>query len=439
MSDSSRSKPKLVHINEKIPVPLAEHISPEEKLREGIPGPAHLSVWPEIARGGIGHVHVAADVNLLRHVALKRLNKASLANEFYREGFIAEAQIAGQLEHPNIVPVHELAVDDKGIPYFTMKLVQGEPLDSWLLRHPLEGRERLQEGLEIFLKICDAVAYAHHRGVIHRDLKPGNVMVGDFGQTYLMDWGLARLKHVDPKLRIQMNAGGPVGTPAYMSPEQARGDPREMDERSDIFGLGAMLYELASGQTPYGATSDLEALLEKVRGGQVVPIDAACARVGVSRRLRNIIERATAPDPAARFQTADELRQHVRAFLQGGLHLPRLGFAPGAVIVKEGDAGAAAYMIVSGQCRAYRTVEGREETLSMMGQGEVFGEMALLLEEPRGATVVAVDRVTVLLLDKTTMSEGLGLDGWTGSLVRALAHRFRALEESSRLAGLRRS
>jgi serine/threonine-protein kinase len=120
------------------------------------------------------------------------------------------------------------------------------------------------------------------------------------------------------------------------------------------------------------------------------------------------------------------------------LHLPRKAFNPGDVIVREGEAGDAAYMIVSGRCKAYRNVGNQEETLGIMNPGDVFGEMALLLDEPRAASVCAVDRVTVLVLDKQTLSEGLGVDGWTGALVRALAQRFYDLEQRARAAGLKR-
>ena len=148
----------------------------------------------------MGHIHPAIDRNLLRHVALKRLDKELASSAFYRDGFIAEAQITGQLEHPNIVPVHELAIDDNGVPYFTMKLVQGVSFAP-LARRPVAPARvdrRIERASRSSLKVCDAVAYAHHRGVIHRDLKPANIMVGDFGQVYLMDWGLARLTMTRP-------------------------------------------------------------------------------------------------------------------------------------------------------------------------------------------------------------------------------------------------
>lgn len=442
MMNKPSSAPEVapVRVIESIPVDAKPGLAPEVMAKEQIPSPPHLVLFEALGRGGMGHVHPAADRNLLRHVALKRLDKAYASKSFYRDAFIAEAQITGQLEHPNIVPVHELAIDSNGVPYFTMKLVQGMSFDKWLRQHPPGTVERIEGGIEILIKVCDAVAYAHHRGVIHRDLKPANIMVGDFGQVYLMDWGLAKLIRSNPASgkNALMNAPGPVGTPDYMAPEQARGNPQDADERSDIFGLGALLFEVLCGQGPYGYHPDGSVVLKRAAAGQVISIDTACEKIGVSRRIRAVAERATHPDPARRYQTVAELQDAMRAFLRGGLHLPRKLFAPGELIVREGEKGDAAYMIVAGRCRAFRTVDGVEETLAVMEPGDVFGEMALILYEPRAASVVALDHVTVLVLDQATMNEGLGLSGWTGALVRALAQRFADLEQMVRSSGLRR-
>src|SRR5215471_3659760 len=438
---ADESKPEPVYVIESIPVGGENEVTKQEVAAEGIPTPRHLRIFPELGRGGMGRIHPATDRNLIRHVALKRLDKELAKEPFYRDGFIAEAQITGQLEHPNIVPVHELAIAPNGVPYFTMKLVQGVSLERWLKdpKRPLGSTDRLEEGVEILLKVCDAVAYAHHRGVVHRDLKPDNIMVAGFGQVYLMDWGLARLTKTRPASgdNSQMEAPGPCGTPDYMAPEQARGNPKEMDERSDVFGIGAILYELVTGKVPYGRIKGAEAVLRQARAGAVIPIDQA-AGIGVSRTLRNIIARATSPNPADRYQTVLELQRDLVAFLRGGLYLPRRGFGPGDVIIREGDAGDAAYMIVNGRCRAYRTVGSEQETLSVMEAGDVFGEMALLLEGPRAASVEALEPTTVLVLGKGTMTEGLGVDGWTGALVRALAQRFHDLEQQVRNSGMRR-
>ncbi len=441
--DIDEAPAQPVHVIETIPVRGDNKVSAAEAAEEGIPTPAHLRLFPELGRGGMGRIHPATDRNLLRHVALKRLDKELSKVPMYKDGFIAEAQMTGQLEHPNIVPVHELAVSEQGVPYFTMKLVQGINFDAWLRdpEHRLGSTERLQEGLEIFLKVCDAVAYAHHRGVIHRDLKPENIMVAGFGQVYLMDWGLAKLTKTRPAsgARAQMEAKGPVGTPTFMAPEQARGNPEEMDERSDVFGLGAILYEIVSGKMPYGSSMNVDFVLARAVAGKIVPIDEATIGIGVSKRIRSIVQKAVAADPNERYQSVVELQDAVRGFLRGGLHLPRKTFAPGAIIIHEGEVGDAAYMIVSGSCRAFRAVGGGQETLGTMTAGDVFGEMALLLAEPRAASVQAVDPVTVLVLDQQTMTAGLGFDGWTGALVRALAQRFRALEKQVRESGIKRS
>jgi eukaryotic-like serine/threonine-protein kinase len=437
---SAREAPP-VRVSESIPIAGKSSLSERQIAAEKIPSPPHLLLGRELARGGMGHVHPAADRNLLRQVALKRIDKDYATDPFYRDGFIAEAQITGQLQHPNIVPVHELAIDANGIAYFTMKLVQGESFDKWLARRPPGSVDRIAGGIEILLKVCDALGYAHHRGVVHRDLKPANIMVGDFGQVYLMDWGLAKLLRSEPASGPDalMNAPGAVGTADYMAPEQARGNPNDVDERSDIFGMGALLFEILCGHGPYGLpTANMDALIARAAAGEVESIDEACVRIGVAKRIRAVAERATRPDPAERFQTVTEMQDAMRAFLHGGLHLPRKTFARGEIIVREGDKGDAAYMIVAGRCRAYRTVGGVEETLATMEPGDAFGEMALILFEPRAASVVAIDDVTVTVLDQTTLNEGLGLSGWTGALVRALAQRFSDLEQMVRSTGMRR-
>jgi serine/threonine-protein kinase len=255
-----------------------------------------------------------------------------------------------------------------------------------------------------------------------------------------MDWGLAKLTRTRPASGsgAQMEAPGPVGTPAYMSPEQARGNPSEMDERSDVFGLGAILYEIVSGRVPYGNERDPDRIIELAKSGRIVSIDDATKSIGISKRIRAVIAKATQANPKARYQTVMELKTEVHNFLLGGLHLPRKAYAAGDVILREGDPGDAAYMIVSGRCRAFRSVDGQEETLGSMGPGEVFGEMAILLDEPRAASVVAAEPVTLLVLDRATFTEGLGIEGWTGALVRALAQRFRDLEQKVRSSGMRR-
>jgi eukaryotic-like serine/threonine-protein kinase len=431
-----------VYVIGAIPASGEHGVTPEQIERDVIPTPKHLRVFAELGRGGMGRIYTATDRNLIRHVALKCLDQSLAREPTYRDAFIAEAQIAGQLEHPNIVPVHELSIDARGAAYFTMRLVQGSSLHDWLHHpdHPLGSSARLEDGLEILVKVCDATAYAHHRGVVHRDIKPANIMVESFGQVYLMDWGLARLTRTPPvsgQLR-HLEAQGHAGTPAYMAPEQARGNTREMDERTDVFGLGAVLYEILSGKGPYGNDPNDELLLERARNGAVVPIDAVTAGLGLSKSILAIADKATHPNRTERYQSVLDLQLDIKNFLRQGLHLPQQSFDKGSVIIREGDLGSAAYVIIEGTCRAYRIVGSQEETLAIMGPGEVFGEMALLLEGQRAASVRAITPVTVLVLDKLTLTEGLGIGGWTGALVSALAQRFLDLELKVRRSGMPR-
>jgi serine/threonine-protein kinase len=431
-----------VYVIESIPVRGDHRVSDEQRAREHIPAPAHLRIGKEIGQGAMGHVHSALDRNLLRHVALKRLDRHHVPNDMLRDGFIAEAQITGQLEHPAIVPVHEFAVGENGVPFFTMKFVHGIDFKAWLAepQRPLNSAKRLEHGVEIILKVCDAIAYAHHRGVIHRDIKPENIMVGDFGQVYVMDWGFARLVKTRPAsgARAQMEAVGPVGTVTYMAPEQALGDPTEMDERSDVFGLGALLYELVSGQPPYGHPRNMNDAFFRATGGHVIPLDTVDADLVIPPSLVQIIMKAVAPKKEDRYQSVVALREDLREFLRGGMHLPTETYPPGGLIVREGDMGDKAFLIMEGSCRAFREVEGDKEVLMTMNPGEVFGEMALLLDEPRAASVEAIDTVKLLVLSKRTMNEGFGVNGWASAMVRAMAQRFKNLEQQVRDSGIRR-
>jgi serine/threonine-protein kinase len=442
MWEQEEEKVDPVYVIETIPVPGDHAVSADEIRKHRIPAPAHLRLSREIGRGAAGRIHVALDRNLLRHVALKRLEGRMAQVPMYRDGFIAEAQITGQLEHQNIVPVHELAIADNGVPYFTMKLVQGMPFNRWLADpwRPPGSTERIEQGVEILIKVCDALAYAHHRGVIHRDLKPQNIMVGEFGQVYLLDWGLARLTRTRPASgdQAQMEAHGPVGTPTHFAPEQARGNPAEVDERSEVFGIGALLYELVSGVPPYGKSRSGDEALRKAQAGEVIALDEAASAISVPPQLATIVMKAVAPDKAERYASIVDLQADLKRFLHGGLHLPTRTYAAGKTIVREGEVGNEAFMIARGSCRVYRDVNGEQETLVTLGPGDVFGEMALLLDEPRAASVEAADEVTVTVLDRQTMKQGVGTSGWTSALVRSLAERFHALEQSVRRSGMRR-
>ncbi|MDI1480427.1 serine/threonine-protein kinase [Polyangium sp. y55x31] len=227
-----------------------------------------LTLERQLGQGGMGAVYLAYQRSLDRHVAVKiphdeAPRSASLA-------IIREGQVAGGLEHPNIVPVHALGLDDTGRPILVIKRIEGVSWSEVLAdaSHPFwerasfGGESRLVAHLEILMQVCNALHFAHTRGIVHRDVKPDNVMVGEFGEVYLLDWGVARTIDTTPG----KDAEPLVGTPAYMAPEMACGEPHEIDARTDVYLLGATLHEILTGNPPHARPSLYDALLSASAG-----------------------------------------------------------------------------------------------------------------------------------------------------------------------------
>jgi serine/threonine-protein kinase len=294
----------------------------------------------EIARGGMGAILKGRDVDLGRDLALKVLLESHQGNPEVVSRFIEEAQIGGQLQHPGIAPVYELGTfpEPDRRPYFAMKLVKGQTLAALLQERPDPAHDR-PRFLGIFEQICQTVAYAHARGVIHRDLKPSNVMVGSFGEVQLMDWGLAK---VLPKGGIadeaaaqpapesfimtvrsgssasggDSQAGSVLGTPAYMAPEQARGEMDRIDERADVFGLGAILCEILTGRPPFAGSTREEIRARAARGD----LTDALRRLGASGaddELINLARSCLAADREGRPRNAGEVARRMTSYLTG--------------------------------------------------------------------------------------------------------------------------
>ncbi|HUE57165.1 MAG TPA: serine/threonine-protein kinase [Candidatus Udaeobacter sp.] len=289
-----------------------------ERLRDSAELPdlsgTRYRLLERVARGGMGIVYAAEDEKLQRRVALKVLDIPGTDGELASR-LILEARVLARLEHPGIVPVHDVGTLADGRVFYTMKFVEGQRLDKYVATV-----DSVPDRLRLFLRICDAVGFAHARGVLHRDLKPANIMVGPFGEVLVMDWGLAKILRTnagdsnaaDPdatvfektnpsseqasatELSVITGHGTVMGTPGYMSPEQARGDVEHLDARSDIFSLGALLRFLLSNHP------------EKAAGAP-----------RLEKSLEAICSKATAATPAERYPNVQEMALDASRYLDG--------------------------------------------------------------------------------------------------------------------------
>lgn len=320
------------------------------------PGPRY-EIQETIAQGGMSQVALAHDQHLQRTVALKILTPEMAKSAGLRRRFTQEALVLGRLEHPHIIPIHDLGTDAQGRDFYTMKYVRGTNLKEVLDglrkgRAALVKQYPLARLLAIFQKICDAIAFAHSQGVLHRDLKPANIMLGEFGEVLVTDWGLAKIlgepepdaetihpTDHDPTTESKpaTRYGTIMGTPNFMAPEQAEGRLDDIDQRSDIFALGAILYNLLTLRPPVSGADEKE-VLEKIRAGKIDPPDTfnkpeAQKATGnivlqhlperrVPEGLSAITMKALARKPSRRYATVDDLQRDLAAH--------QAGFAPQA-------------------------------------------------------------------------------------------------------------
>ncbi|MCJ8328787.1 MAG: cyclic nucleotide-binding domain-containing protein [Lentisphaeria bacterium] len=447
MSDDDDNVTYDEYHGEEVSIDLNSQDILEEFCSHGLVGYKYVEIH-QIAQGGMGKIYSTRDIGLDRHVVLKVINPAVMGNTDLFTRFIEEARITGQLEHPNIVPVHDIGVLDNDQLYFSMKHIRGMELHDIIEGLYAQETEFIEKYtlfnlLTIFRKVCDATAFAHSNGVIHRDIKPDNILVGAFGEVLLVDWGLARREDQEELPSYEtgfLDATGSAsvtktrdgivkGTPAYMSPEQALGDVENVDRRSDIFLLGATLYALATLEAPYTIEDDedIYVILERAEKSEYKKPSVRSPERQIPDELERIILKAMAAKQDDRYQTVEELSEDIDALIEGRSNSITVTFTPGEYLMKEGDEGDKAYAIVSGEVEVFKMNEDQRISLIRLGPGSTVGEMALIDNSLRSASVVAITTTEAVILTEELMQQHLAkLPPWMGQVVNSLADRLRS-------------
>lgn len=303
-------------------------INKGENNQEEIPQTiGRYQILGELGRGGMGIILCGYDLQLKREAAIKLLPYSFNQNPYLRERFLEEASMAAQLQHPNIIPVYDTGTLPDGRPYFVMQAVRGTTL-AQALSEPNSSPTRLPHNLNIFRQVCQAVVYAHSLRILHRDLKPSNVMLGDFGEVFVVDWGLAKKieecstseplpnpeGHETHDVNQQQKTSHLIGTPAYMAPEQAHGFSQMVDTRIDVFGLGGILCEILTGQPPYVGkdTNEIQHLAKK---GDQTALNQRLDQADIDPELRAIVQKCLHPNPDQRYKDASEVLQKIDRYL----------------------------------------------------------------------------------------------------------------------------
>ena len=301
----------------------------------------------DLNQGAMGKVLLIRDNDINRDVAMKIIHEHMDSESSLVERFITEIQTTGYLEHPNIIPIHDMGINAAGKVYYTMKFVSGDSLEEIILKLDQGDKEMhrkysFQRRVQIFLQVCSAITYAHSRGVIHRDLKPENIMIGPFGEVLVMDWGLAKVLNRQEKSEAPIDVsesldssqldnlgsfanvketvqGAIMGTPMYMSPEQAKGHINQLDGRSDVYSLGAVLYRLLTLKDYLSVKKNINAMVNSVKTETQPNADSLSHphQRRTPREMTFILNRALQKDPAKRYQSVPDMMAAIQEYLNG--------------------------------------------------------------------------------------------------------------------------
>ncbi len=402
----------------------------------------YLPIAP-VGQGGIADIVSAFDRRLNRVVAIKELRADSAKDERLVRMFLTEAKLVGYLDHPGVIPVFDAFLRKRNRLCYTMKLLEGKPLTTLIKSQRSIGPAPNEQNsfLEIFIRLCETMAYVHDRGVVHLDLKPDNIMVGTYGEVMIMDWGNAHLFDKEPYRRhfgahaydmhllssTDIEKGVVVGTPLYMSPEQTRDTLDSLRPQSDIFSLGVILYEMMTGTMPFTGETFKE-LSDGIRTHFPYPLHEL--NPDIPRRLSTICDRMMTKEPDRRFSSCQEVLSEIADYRNSGQAFSSESFLPGEAIFEEGDPGNFSFVILSGKVEITKKSGGKTTVLACLGKGEVVGELAILTGTPRSATARAVVPTLIRVMGSEEIEKELEkLSPWVGQMITGLSHRFLAQNE----------
>ncbi len=415
---------------------------------QSAPGERKYRFQEMLGAGGMGAIFHVVEQHLHRSLAMKVLLPSFKHDPESLSNFVTEAKITAFLEHPGIIHIHELGLLSEAGIFFTMERVQGESLKNILHEMQQENLQYVKTYtmyplLKIFQKVCDAVSFAHSNHLLHLDIKPQNILIGHYGEVFLMDWGLAKIlgrpeEEHDPLKQEFLNDVVDAfmkkqdrieGSPAFMSPEQARGDFALLDTRSDIFLLGATLYYMFTLEPPYVGDDVFDAS-HKARNRELIPPQSRNQTRQIPEELCRIIMKALAYRQEDRYQSVQELSKDIDALFAGkwSPHTTKR-FAVGETLIQEGEIGKEAYLLVRGSVLiTKKTKQGKVVILRTCDVGDIVGEMALISAEPRSASVRALEETEVAVLTRPMILRHLkNLPPYIEKIISVLTHRLRTL------------
>ncbi|MEK7485326.1 MAG: cyclic nucleotide-binding domain-containing protein [Planctomycetota bacterium] len=393
-----------------------------------------------IGVGGLAQVFTSFDTQLNRVVAIKKLNPENHTDATKLKGFINESKLISYLDHPGIVPVYDTFVDSDEQICYTMKFIEGEDLHAFISRQSGEQYADLATLLPIFSKICETLAFAHDKGVLHLDLKPENIRIGQYGEVRVMDWGNARLFNLthyrlylrsfmseDQLETLEEKENFLAGTPEYMSPEQTLLPRDQLTPASDIFAIGVILYQMLTKILPF-TEDNLEVLFELIRNYH--PRPPYEINPTIPRRLSQICMKMLAKEVGQRYSSFREILADIQDLTTSGQGLIQKKYETGEMIFREGDSGEYAFVIISGLVEISKGIEGTRQVLAQLGKGEFVGEIAIFTKQPRIASARALQPTVIQLMNKGALEEELEkLNPWLEQMIARLSTRFVSLTE----------